>query len=108
MIVDLLGHKDYIRVLVTLDKKPMYFNQLQRALNLNPTQIDRALRFLRKGLWITPRTMATDRGRILVEYSLGKRGAAFLKSFKTFSDDAQRRKVSLGSTEVAELQSLYH
>ncbi len=108
MIIDLLGHKDYIRVLATLYRKPMYFSQIQRALNLNPVQVDRALRFLRKGLWIVPRTAPTERGRIMVEYSLGKRGAAFLKSFKMFSDDVMKHRVSLGSAEVAELQSLYH
>ena len=107
MIIDLLGHKDYIRVLVTVDKKPMGFSQIQKNLNLNPTQVDRALRFLRKGLWIIPRTAPTEKGRIMVEYTLGKRGAAFLKSFKMFSDDARRRVVSLGTTEVAELQSVY-
>ena len=107
MILDILEHRDYIRVLLTLEKKPARFSWIQKTLNLNSAQVDRALRFLRKGLWIIPRTAPTERGRILVEYSLGKRGAAFLKSFKMFNNDARRRKVALGSAEIAELQSLY-
>lgn len=107
MIMELLGHKDYIRVLLTLEDKPLRFSQIQKALKLNPTQVDRALTFLRKGHWVIPHVAPTSAGRLLVEYRLGKRGTAFLRSFNAFSQDAQRRKVELGSSEVAELRSLY-
>lgn len=106
--MELLKHKDYVRALMALENKPLRFNQLQDALKLNPTQIDRALTFLRKGLWIIPRTMPGEGNRIVVEYSVGKRGEAFLESFKTFGAAAKKRKNALGHSEVAELQSLYH
>lgn len=107
MIIELLGHKDYIRVLLALEDKPLRFGALQRALKLNPTQIDRAMKFLRKGHWVIAHVAPGEGGRILVEYRLGKRGTAFLRSFGVFSKDAERRMAALGSSEVAELQSLY-
>ena len=107
MIMELLGHKDYIRVLLALDDKPLRFSALQKALSLKPTQLDRALKSLRKGHWIIPHVAPTAGGRILVEYRLGKRGTAFLRSFNVFSKDAARRTAALGYSEVAELRSLY-
>ena len=107
MIMELLKHKDYIRVLMALESKPLRFNRLQNVLKLNPTQVDRALNFLRKELWIIPRTIPSEGNRIIVEYSLGKRGEAFLQSFKTFGAAAEKRKSALGASEVAELQGLY-
>ena len=74
MIMELLKHKDYVRALMVLEHKPLRFNQLQSVLKLNPTQIDRAVTFLRKGLWIIPRTVPVEKNRIIVEYSVGKRG----------------------------------
>ena len=107
MILELLKHKDYVRVLMILETKPLRFNQMQNALKLNPTQIYRALNFLRKGLWIIPRTIPSEGNRIIVEYGVGKRGEAFLESFKTFGAAAEKRKNALGHSEVAELQGLY-
>jgi DNA-binding HxlR family transcriptional regulator len=107
MIMDLLGHRDYIRVLLAVQRKPLRFSQIQKELGLNPTRVDRALQFLRRGLWIMPHTVPRGKGSVLVEYGLGKRGAAFIESFKKFSVAAERRKVELGPSEVAELQSLY-
>ena len=107
MIMELLKHKDYVRALMALENKPLRFNQLQNALKLNPTQIDRALQFLRKGLWIIPRTIPLGGNKIIVEYCVGKRGEAFLESFKTFGAAAEKRKNALGHSEVAELQGLY-
>jgi DNA-binding HxlR family transcriptional regulator len=107
MIMELLKHKDYIRVLLAVAQKPRRFSQLQKSLRLNPTQVDRALSFLRKGLFVIPRTVPTGGSRILLEYDLGKRGAAFLQSLEAFSAAAVERKAALGSAEVAELQSIY-
>lgn len=106
MIVELLGHKDYVRVLFALRRKPRRFGQIQKMLALNPVQVDRALSFLRRGLWIIPRTVPVPKGRLTVEYSLGKRGASFLESFDTFRTAVKRRRAALGSSEVAELQAL--
>ncbi|MEK7859366.1 MAG: hypothetical protein AAB320_09525 [Elusimicrobiota bacterium] len=106
MIMELLGHKDYLRILMVLEKKSLRFTGIQKALDLNPTQVNRALTFLRKGLWIIPQTLPTEMGPIRVEYGLGKRGAAFLSSWKSFRTQAERHKAELGKSEVAELQSL--
>lgn len=106
MIMELLGHKDYMRILMALERKPLRFTEVQKALGLNPTQVNRALSFLRKGLWIIPKTLPTERGPIRVEYGLGKRGAAFLASWQSFRAQAERREAELGRSEVAELQSL--
>ena len=107
MLLELLRHKDYVRALVALQDKPLRFNQLQHALKLNPVQVHRALQFLRKGLWIIPRTLPTEGKRITVEYRIGTRGEAFLESFKSFSAAAEKRKEALGPALVAELQAFY-
>lgn len=107
MIMDLLAHKDYIRVLLALEDKPLRFSALEKALKLNPTQLDRALKFLRKGHWVIPHVDPGEGGRFFVSYRLSKRGIAFLRSFNAFSKEAQRSMASVGSSEVRELQSLY-
>ena len=106
MILELLGHKDYLRILIALECAPQRFTMIQKTLDLNPTQVDRGLSFLRKGLWIVPRTLPAEKGPLRIEYRLGKRGAAFLKSFQRFRDDIARREEQLGRSEVSELQSL--
>jgi DNA-binding HxlR family transcriptional regulator len=105
MIMELLAHKDYLRILQAVRRRPMRFGELQKELGLNPAQVDRALKFLRKGLWIVPCVAPSERGRMLVAYDLGRRGAAFLESFKAFSVGAIRRKAELGQSVVAELRS---
>jgi DNA-binding HxlR family transcriptional regulator len=106
MILDLLGHKDYLRILIALEAAPRRFTEIQKALGLNPAQVDRALTFLRQGLWIIPRTLPTKTGPLRVEYGLGRRGAAFLKSFERFRHDIARQEEELGRAEVKELASL--
>ncbi len=106
MIMELLGHKDYLRILMVLKRRSMRFTEIQKHLELNPAQVDRALTFLRKGLWIIQRTLPAQKGSLQVEYSIGKRGEAFLESFKTFKDAVKRREAELGRSEVAELSSL--
>lgn len=105
MVMELLAHKDYVRILSSIRRRPRRFGQLQRELHLNPAQVDRALKFLRKGLFIIPRVEPTVGGRLLVGYEIGKRGRAFLDSFKAFSRDALRRKAVLGASVAAELES---
>lgn len=106
MILDLLKHKDYLRILLAVQQKPLRFSQIQKILRLNPAQVDRALRFLCQEFLILPRTVPTPRGRLPVEYSLGKRGIAFLESFKTFNTAVRRRRGALGPSEIVELQNL--
>ena len=38
MIMELLGHKDYLRILMVLKKKPLRFTEIQKALRLNLTR----------------------------------------------------------------------
>ena len=107
MIMELLGHENYIRVLLLVRRRrSLRFSQIQKALDLNPAQVDRALKFLRKGLWLVPHTVPAQKGRVLVEYRLGKRGEAFLDSFESFRAAAQERRAALGPSELRELQRL--
>jgi DNA-binding HxlR family transcriptional regulator len=106
MILELLAHKDYLRILIALEGAPRRFSELQKILELNPAQVDRGLKFLRKGLWIVPRTLPSESGPIRVEYELGKRGRAFLSSFDRFRTDLERQAAQIGRAEVAELQRL--
>ena len=108
MIMDLMGHKDYIRILLTLRKKgKLRFGQIEESLNLNPAQVDRALKFLSQGLWVNTRKPSAEKGKSRFKYSLGKRGAEFLEAFANFTADIYRRKAALGLTEVKEFQDLY-
>ena len=106
MILEILKHPDYVRILLALKRKPLRFTEIQRILELNPTQVDRALGFLRKGLWIIASTVPARRGKISAQYVLGKKGEAFLESFESFLSEAERRKNRIGKSEIAELQSL--
>jgi DNA-binding HxlR family transcriptional regulator len=105
MIMELFSHRDYLRILSAIRRKPKRFGQLQKALRLNPAQVDRALKFLRKWLWIVPRVASSGKGRLVVEYGIGKRGAAFLDSFQAFRNGALRRKAALGDSVAAEIES---
>lgn len=103
-----MGHKDYLRILLALRKNGgLRFGQIENLLYLNPAQVDRALKFLRKGSWINTHTLPAEKGGGQIEYSLGKRGASFLEAFSAFTADIYRRKSELGPSEVAEFQGLY-
>jgi len=106
--MELFAHRDYVRVLFSIRRKPKRFGEIQKDLGLNPAQVDRALKFLRRGLWIVPRVAPSAKGRLLVEYEIGKRGAAFLDTFTTFRRDALRRRGELGDSVEAELHSFMH
>lgn len=105
MVMELFAHKDYVRILFSIRRKPKGFSQIQKKLGLNPAQVDRALKFLRRGLFIVPMVQPSPKGRLLVEYEIGKRGSAFLHSFNAFSHDALRHKAELGSSVERELAS---
>ncbi len=107
MLMELLGHEDYIRVLLAVHRaRSLRFSEIQKALSLNPARVDRALKFLRKGLWLVPRTVPARKGRVLVEYRLGARGQAFLDSFESFRAAARKRSAALGPSLLRELQRL--
>lgn len=106
MILELLKHPDYLRILLALKRKPLRFTEIQKTLDLNPVQVDRALRILRKGFWIIGKTIPAKKGKIPVQYVLGTRGEAFLESFESFLTEAEHRQKQIGKAEVAELLSL--
>jgi|SRR3989339_1946099 len=108
MIMELLGHEDYLRILLALHKKGgLRFGQIENLLDLNPARIDRALKFLFKGFWINTHTLQTEKGRKQTEYRLKRRGVAFLEAFTAFTKDIHQRKNELGPAEVAKFQGLY-
>ena len=104
--MELLSNRSYLRVLYALRRKPLRFVELQKELGLNPAQVDRALKALRKELWIVPRVVPSKKGRMLIEYEIGKKGLSFLEAFKSFSSDLVRRKAQLGESVKTELQGL--
>jgi hypothetical protein len=70
--------------------------------------VDRALKFLRAGLWVIPRIVPTKGGRILVEYELSKRGECFLSVVVDSLRNAVTKNVAiLGVSARQEVQSLY-
>ena len=108
MIVELMGHEDYLRVLLALRKQGgLRFGQIEKLLDLNPARVDRALKFLCKGFWVNTHTLPDVKGRGQLEYRLGKRGEAFLQAFAAFSAGIHQRRAELGPDEVAEFQNLY-
>ncbi len=106
MVLELLAHPDYLRILHAIRSKSLRFSDLQKRLHLNPAQVDRALKFLRKELWIVPQVKPAATGRLLVQYSIGRRGAALLDSFDVFVEDARRRRNDLGADTIAEIESV--
>lgn len=108
MISELMGHKDYIRVLQVLrGGGNLRFGRIEKLLKLNPVQVDRALKFLRKESLVSGRVVPQEKGRSQVEYGLAPRGEAFLDAFDAFSGDIYRRRGQLGASEVAEFRALY-
>jgi DNA-binding HxlR family transcriptional regulator len=74
MVMALSAHRDYVRILSSIRRKPKRFSQLQKEPGLNLAQVDRALKFLRKALFIVPRIEPSTKGRIRVEYEVGNKG----------------------------------
>ena len=108
MISDLIAHKDYIRVLQALRSRgSLRFGQIEILLDLNPVQVDRALKFLRKGSLINAHVLPSEKRKCQLEYGLARRGAAFLEAFQSFAGDLSRRGGELGVSEVADFRALY-
>lgn len=87
LILNLLGHESYLRILVALEATPQRFAEIQSSLDLDPLLVGRALAFVRRGFWVVPRTMPGESGPLHVEYRIGKRGEALLASFERFRGD---------------------
>ncbi|HBA59371.1 MAG TPA: hypothetical protein DCZ92_00835 [Elusimicrobia bacterium] len=108
MIADLLGHKDYIRVLQALRSGGrLRFGRLETLLGLNPVQVDRALKFLREGAYINAQARPSERRKGQFEYSLARRGEAFLEAFQAFAGELYQKRGELGPSAVAEFRALY-
>lgn len=107
MITELLTHRDPLRLLLTLHQRGgLRFGRIEALLDLNPAQVDRALKFLRKSRWIKGRRLP-GRGRGQTEYSLEKRGAALAEAFTVFSADLRKKEKEFDPAEVAEFQQFY-
>ncbi|MBI2922461.1 MAG: ArsR family transcriptional regulator [Planctomycetes bacterium] len=106
MVLELLAHPDYLRILHAVRHRPLRFSDLQKRLRLNPAQVDRALKFLRRELWVVPQVKPSAKGRLAVQYAIGRRGAAFLDSYEVFAQDVRRRQDELGADTVAEIESV--
>jgi DNA-binding HxlR family transcriptional regulator len=87
MISELLKHDEHLRILKALERRPLRFTEIQKSLKLNPAQVDRALKSLKRGQCILPRTIPGDKGPIIVAYALSRRGRAFLEAFESFLRD---------------------
>lgn len=108
MISDLIAHKDYIRVLQALRSRgSLRFGQIEIFLGLNPVQVDRALKFLRKGSLINAHVLPSEKRKRQLEYVLARRGAAFLEAFQSFTGDLYSRGGDIGLSEVADFRALY-
>ena len=108
MLSGLIGHKDYIRVLQALrGRGELRFGQLETILALNPVQIDRALKFLRRESLIKGQALPSRKRKQQLEYRLAPRGASFLEAFDSFAGELYRRRGELGLSEVAEFRALY-
>jgi len=96
MIMELMAHPDYIRVLHAAERKPMRFFHFEREVGLNPAQVDRALKFLTKNLLLAPRAADTACGPLVTIYRITGRGAAFLEVFQAFHIAVIRHRAALG------------
>src|SRR2546422_181710 len=79
---------------------------LERALDVNPAQLDRALKWLQERLYILATTMPKQGRSIVAMYEIGQRGAAFLDAFDSFVQGADKRRDVLGEKPVRELITL--
>src|SRR5207302_9434291 len=105
--VELIGKEHTLRALFALRATgPQRFGELEKALDVNPAQLDRALKWLQERLYILA-TTTPKRGRSIVAmYELGQRGAAFLDGFDSFVHGADQRRDALGARPVRELMRI--
>jgi DNA-binding HxlR family transcriptional regulator len=107
MIMELLNHRDPLRILLTLYQRGgLRFGQIQTLLDLNPAQVDRALKFLCKGHWAKPHPVPGQNKR-QTEYKLEKRGAALAEAFTVFASSIREKENEFGAPEVAAFQRFY-
>jgi DNA-binding HxlR family transcriptional regulator len=107
-VLGLIGKEHPIRILNTLRTLgPMRFSEIQKATGLNPAQVDRSLKQLRKGLWVVPETQAAQEGPIMIQYHLGKRGEGLLDALDTFRQAVHKQRSSIGDDAVEEIEAIF-
>src|SRR4030067_2092914 len=91
--VELIGKQHTLRVLFTLRVTgPQRFGELQKALGMNPAQLDRALKWLQERVYILAKTMPKRGHSVVVTYELGRRGGAFPDAFDSFAHSPHNRR----------------
>lgn len=107
-LLGLLGKQHAIRILLILRSHgPHRFSDLQKTTGLNPAQLDRALKLLRKDLWAIPETQPTPEGPVYVQYRISNRGQALLKALDGFRSSLNRQKSVIGKDLINEFEALY-
>lgn len=94
-----------VRILLLLrERGPMRFNEIQRALELNPAQVDRALKKLDDGFWVyattIPGTADYQTYSILVDYRLSKKGNRLAAAFDAFVDKLRTEPLGVGQALI--------
>lgn len=106
-VLAIMGQRHALRTLLFLrSHHGARFSEIEKALELNPAQLDRALKLLVGGAWALPETVPSTRGRIVVRYSLTKRGTAVTKMFDGVRRLAEKERLVLGDEAVDDLQKL--
>lgn len=106
--LELIGKEHTLRVLLALRAAdaPQRFSELEKALDVNPAQLDRALKWLQERVFVLATTVPKPRGPVVVAYALSKRGRAFLEAFDTFVTGVEERRAVLGEKSVRDLEAL--
>lgn len=107
MIMELLAHKDYLRVLHAIARGPVRFHRLQEDLALHPPQLARALKFLTAGKFISTGPAETETSFRPVVYDLTARGEAMRAAFMIFATSVNRRRSELGAKAFEDVQSCW-
>lgn len=104
----LVGKEHTLRILLVLRSQgPQRFSDIQKSTNLNPAQLDRSLKLLRKDLWVIPETIPGEEGPVRVRYRISKRGDALLKALDAFGTSLKRQRVTLGEETIREFEAVY-
>lgn len=103
-----LRNPHHLRIIGLLRREGrLSFTAIQKALDLNPAQVDRALKLLTSGLWIIPETpRSAGKGPIRVQYRLGERGRALARALDAFVAKVEKQRRALGETTVREAEAL--
>lgn len=108
MIIELLNRRDPLRILLALYQRGgLRFGQIQTLLDLNPTQVNRALKFLTGSRWIKTHPQPGGKSCGQAEYRLERSGDALAEAFTSFTAAIQQKKEEIGATELAEFQKFW-